>query len=154
MKIPAYLLSIMIFGLSVQPSFADEAANEIKTLLEAQAEAWNAGDIEAFMAGYWKSDELRFASGGTVTYGWAGTLANYENRYPTPEKMGQLTFSGLDVRVLSDTFVLAFGRWDLKRKALDIGGLFTLLFEKMPEGWRIVADHTSSDDLPVAVISE
>ena len=154
MKIPAYLLSIMIFGLSVQPSFADEAANEIKTLLEAQAEAWNAGDIEAFMAGYWKSDELRFASGGTVTYGWAGTLANYENRYPTPEKMGQLTFSGLDIRVLSDTFVLAFGRWELGREGLDIGGFFTLLFEKRPEGWRIVADHTSSDDLPVAVISE
>ena len=154
MKIPAYLLSIMIFGLSVQPSFAGEAENEIKILLEAQAEAWNAGDIEAFMEGYSKSDELRFASGGTVTYGWAGTLANYENSYPTPEKMGQLTFSGLDIRVLSDTFVLAFGRWDLKRKALDIGGFFTLLFEKRPEGWRIVADHTSSDDLPVAVVSE
>lgn len=154
MKIPAYLLSIMIFGLSVQPSFAGGAENEIKTLLAAQAEAWNAGDIPAFMEGYWKSDELRFASGGAVTYGWAGTLDSYQRRYDNSEKMGQLTFSGLDIRVLSDTFVLAFGRWDLKRKALDIGGLFTLLFEKMPEGWRIVADHTSSDDLPVAVISE
>ncbi len=154
MKIPAYLLSIMIFGLSVQASFAGEAENEIKILLEAQAEAWNAGDIEAFMEGYWKSDELRFASGGAVTYGWAGTLDSYQRRYDNSEKMGKLTFSGLDIRVLSGTYALAFGRWDLKRKGLDIGGFFTLLFEKRPEGWRIVADHTSSDDLPVAVVSE
>ncbi len=154
MKKYIVILSALWLGLFVQPALAGEVGDDIKALMKVQSEAWNAGDITAFMEGYWKSNELRFASGGTVTYGWAETLANYENSYPTPEKMGKLTFSGLDIRVLSDTYALAFGRWDLGREGLDIGGLFTLLFEKRPEGWRIVADHTSSDDLPVAVVSE
>ena len=154
MKISALFLSVLMLGLFLPPAFAGEAENEIKTLLDDQAEAWNARDITAFMEGYWKSDELRFASGGTVTYGWARTLENYQRGYPTPDKMGKLTFSELNIRVLSDTYALAFGRWDLKRRGGNLGGLFTLLFEKRPEGWRIVADHTSSDDLPVAVVSE
>lgn len=154
MKKYIVILGALWLGLFVQPALAGEVGNDIKALMKAQSEAWNAGDITAFMEGYWKSDQLRFASGGTVTYGWTGTLENYQKTYPTSEAMGKLTFSALEIRVLSDTFALAFGRWDLGREGLDIGGLFTLLLEKRPEGWRIVADHTSSDDLPVAVVNE
>lgn len=147
------ILLLLMFGLAA-PVAAGETGDDISAVLAAQAEAWNAGDIPGFMDGYWRSDEMRFASGGAVTYGWAETLDSYQRRYDTPDKMGELSFSDLDIKVLSKNYALAFGRWDLKLTGLDSGGLFTLLFEKMPGGWRIVADHTSADDAPVAVVSE
>jgi len=154
MKISLAFLTALWLGLMVMPAHAGETGEEVRMLLENQAGAWNAGDIPGFMEGYWKSDKLRFASAGEVTYGWQDTLENFQRGYPTPERMGRLSFSDIDIKVLSETFALAFGRWDLERQGDDIGGLFTLLVEKRPEGWRIIADHTSSDDLPIAVVAE
>ena len=147
------LVTILLAGLFSQATFAGEAKDQINGVIEAQAEAWNNGDIPTFMEGYWKSDQLRFASGGDVTYGWQDTLDRYLAGYPDLETMGILKFSKIDIRVVSDDFAVAFGRWGIKRNnRISIGGLFTLLFEKHEEGWRIVADHTSADDFPVAVV--
>ena len=108
-----------------------------------QERDWNAGSIERYMEGYWKSDSVRFASGGHVTYGWRNTLARYKMGYPDRKAMGTLTFSGVHVTVLSGDAALAFGTWKLARGQDAPWGLFTLLFRRLPEGWRITADHTS-----------
>jgi ketosteroid isomerase-like protein len=123
----------------------DPAPERIARVLMAQRDAWNRGDIEAFMTGYWKSGELRFASGGTVTKGWQATLDGYRERYDDREKMGTLRFSGLDVSILSEDAALVFGRWKLERKDDAPGGLFTLLFRKIDDKWMIVHDHTSAE---------
>lgn len=119
---------------------------DIRAVLEAQAAAWNKGDIDGFMRGYWESDELTFSSGGTVTRGWNATLRRYRTRYATRDKMGQLTFSDLEVRMLGDDAALVLGRWQLRRKEDAPGGIFTLVFRRMAGRWLIIHDHTSSDE--------
>ena len=58
--------------------------------------------------------------------------------------MGFLEFSELDVRILSKNYALVFGRWKLTKKEGNPSGLFTLLFERRGDTWRIVHDHSSS----------
>ncbi len=128
-------------ALSPAPE-ADRAA--IRDVLAAQVAAWNRGDIEAFMDGYARTDSLRFASGGSVQRGWAAALERYQASYPSRAAMGTLAFQQLDVRVLGPTSALVFGRWQLARASDTPSGLFTLLFMRRADGWRIVHDHTSS----------
>ncbi len=119
----------------------------IQTVLEDQADAWNRGDVAAFMTGYWKSPELAFVSGDRVTRGWQATLDRYHKRYPTQEAMGRLVFSELNVRELARDAALVSGRWALDR-GQPIGGRFTLLFRLRDDRWVIVYDHTSSGEVP------
>ena len=121
---------------------ADRAA--IRDVLDAQVAAWNRGDIEAFMDGYAQTDSLRFASGGSVYRGWDAALERYQTSYPDRAAMGTLAFRELDIRSLDPQSALVFGRWQLTRAADAPSGLFTLLFMRRADGWRIVHDHTSS----------
>jgi len=118
---------------------------EIFAVLDQQVDAWNKCDINGYMAGYWKSDSLRFASGNKINYGWQKTLDSFKNRYNTPETIGYLTFSDVKITVLSEDAALVFGRYMLERKEDAPSGIFTLIFKKKEKGWRIVADHTSGD---------
>lgn len=124
-----------------------ETIAAMQALLDTQVEAWNAGDINAFMEGYWKSDSLRFASGGNVRRGWDETLARYLATYPDKAAMGTLTFEDLELQKLSAQWATGFGRFRLKRTPPldDLTGLFTLMFEKRNGSWIIVSDHTSAD---------
>jgi ketosteroid isomerase-like protein len=124
---------------AVEPA-ADDAA--IRSLLAAQVAAWNRGDLDAYMQGYWNSPKLRFISGASVTTGWGETLARYKARYATAAKRGHLAFTGLDVQLLGPDAALATGHWRLER-AQPAEGEFSLTLKRMPEGWRIVVDHTS-----------
>ena len=118
---------------------------KIKTVLDRQVEAWNRRDLEAFMSGYWQSDSLTFYSGGTGVSGWKTTLDRYRNRYMSAgNEMGHLDFSDLQIEMLSPTSAFVRGHWRLKMSASEPGGLFTLVFRKMGDGWKIVHDHTSS----------
>ncbi len=117
---------------------------QIEQVLDAQAAAWNRGDIDGFMEGYAKIPALRFASGGAVTFGWQQTLDRYKTRYPDRAAMGTLTFSELDITVLAPDAALVFGHWRLKTDKGGPNGLFTLLWRKNDTGWHIVADHTSA----------
>ncbi len=125
------------------PPARPAAKAEILQILQAQAAAWNRGDLDAFMQTYAPVSDLRFASGGSVTYGWQPTLERYKQRYPDRAAMGVLAFSDLAVTVLSPDAALVFGRWQLTRAADAPHGLFTLLVRRTPAGWRIFADHTS-----------
>jgi len=112
-------------------------------ILNAQAEAWNRGDIGGFMQYYWKSDLLTFSSDGHTRSGWAQTKARYEQRYPTPERMGHLEFSDLEVQMLGKDAALVLGRWHLTREPDSVGGNFSLVFELIDGQWTIIHDHTS-----------
>lgn len=119
----------------------------IESVLDAQAEAWNRGDLDAFMEGYWRSPDLVFTSGGAVQRGWQTTLDRYRASYGTsPETMGRLAFSDLEVHPLGPGAAWALGRWDLERDGQTTGGVFTLVFREIGGAWRIVHDHTSTGE--------
>lgn len=135
-------LAVLALSVSVVCAQTDEQA--IRSVLEDQVKAWNNGDIEGYMKGYWNSEETSFVSGGTVTKGYAGVLARYKKGYDSREKMGVLAFNDLQVRVISPASAVVTGEWRLARAKDKPWGRFTLIVEKKPEGWRIVYDHTSS----------
>jgi len=122
---------------------ADPAA-EIRTVLSAQAAAWNRGDVDGFMQAYVHTETLRFASGGTVTRGWQTTLDRYKKRYPDRAAMGTLQYTLIDVDILAPDAAVVFGQWELARERDRPRGLFTLVMRRTADGWRIAADHTSS----------
>lgn len=119
------------------------AESQIKLVMKFQESAWNRGDIPAYMKGYWNADSLLFIGSKGPTYGYQKTLINYLKSYPTPEKMGQLTFEFVKIEILSNTQAFVVGKWYLKRKEDDLGGHFTLLWKKIDGDWKIVVDHSS-----------
>jgi beta-aspartyl-peptidase (threonine type) len=121
----------------------ERIAGEIRRVMDAQVAAWNAGDIDAFMRGYWNSPELVFVSSDDVTRGWQPTIDRYKKRYDSRAKMGKLAFSDLKIDVLSKDAAVVLGSWALARENDNPKGKFTLIFRKMKEGWVIVHDHTS-----------
>lgn len=121
----------------------DADAQKIRQLLEDQQAAWNRGDIDGFMKGYWRSPELTFSGSGGVERGWEGVHARYLRNYPDRAAMGTLDFSGLEFRFLGSDAALVLGHWHLKREMGDVGGVYSLVLQRFPEGWKIVHDHTS-----------
>lgn len=124
---------------------AETPSQQIEKLLRTQVRDWNAGDIDRFMNVYWHSDDLTFASGGTVTRGWEATNRRYKERYATKEEMGALDFSGLEFRSLGPAAMQVQGIWKLRRDE-PLEGRFTLIFRRFPTGWKIIHDHTSQSD--------
>jgi ketosteroid isomerase-like protein len=119
----------------------DEQA--VRSLLDDQVEAWNRGDIPGFMKGYWNSENVEFVNTAGVFRGWQNVFDRYMKTYPDKSAMGQLTFSGLEIHVMCPSAAYAVGRWRLERQDGPIGGVFTLIFRKFADGWKIVNDHTS-----------
>ena len=120
----------------------------ISAVLNAQQTTWNRGDVDAFLGGYWHSPELTFSGSSGVARGWDGVLTRYKKNYPDRAAMGQLDFSDLEFRFLGPDAALVLGRWHLKRERDDLGGVFTLVWQRLPEGWKIIHDHTSAVAAP------
>ena len=118
----------------------------ILAVLSTQQEAWNRSDLVSFMKGYWNSPQVTFAGSSGITRGWETVLARYRAHYPDRQAMGHLEFSDLEIHPLGREAALVLGRWHLKRASDEMGGIFTLVFQRFPEGWRIVHDHTSADE--------
>ncbi len=128
------------------PLAVGAAASEeekIRAILEAQAAAWNRGDVEGFLTGYWKSDATAFAGTQGILRGWQPLLERYRRSYPDRQTMGTLAFSDLEIMPLCHDAALVLGHWHLARASEPVGGVFTLVLRKFPQGWRIIADHTS-----------
>jgi ketosteroid isomerase-like protein len=119
----------------------DEAA--IRKIMDDQAAAWNRGDIDGFMAGYWKSDKLQFVGTDSVTKGWQATTDRYKRNYNSREKMGTLSFTDVEFIPISKDAAFIVMSWSLKRTSDNPHGKSTLLWRKFKEGWRIVVDHSS-----------
>lgn len=115
----------------------------IADVLHKQAAAWNDGDIDVYMQGYWNNDSLLFIGSKGPVYGYKPTLERYKKSYPDKEAMGMLSFSSLTFKQLSDEYYFVTGRWSLQREKDNPNGYFSLLFRKLDGRWLIVADHSS-----------
>lgn len=156
-----YLLFPLILAASDRPVAAQEPAQPqqqqaeqfqaevqegVKHTLVSQIEAWNHGNLEGFMQGYWHSPELTFFSSDGITKGWETTLQRYRQRYRSEgRQMGQLDFQDLNIDVVSRRAAVVTGKWQLTMPdGKQPHGVFTLLVKRMPGGWKIVHDHTSA----------
>ena len=143
-----FTVVLVVFGsvrlLGTPDKGRDADTRAINDVLSAQQSAWNRGDVDAFLVGYWRSPELTFSGSSGVSRGWDGVLARYKKSYPNHAAMGQLEFSDLEFRFLGPDAALVLGQWHLKRESGDIGGVFTLVWQRFPDGWKIIHDHTSA----------
>jgi ketosteroid isomerase-like protein len=147
-------LSIIFLSTSDQARAQDESGSygtyqrAIERVLSTQQKAWNRHDLEGFMAGYWHSPELTFFSQGKEQDGWEATMERYLATYSSPgHEMGKLDFSGLRVEVLGQDAAFVRGSWKVTMSdGKTPHGLFTLVFRKFPEGWKIIHDHTSASE--------
>lgn len=117
----------------------------ITVVLQEQQAAWNRGDVDEFMKAYWNSADVTFAGSSGITRGWQPVMDRYRKNYPDQKAMGHVDFSALEVHPLGPDAAFVLGRWHLRRDADELGGVFTLVFQRFPEGWKIVHDHTSAD---------
>ncbi|BDD09609.1 hypothetical protein FUAX_20410 [Fulvitalea axinellae] len=122
-----------------------EMNRSIQDVMDQQAADWNRGNIKAYMNGYWNSDSLMFIGGSGLTYGWQNTLDNYLRAYPDREAMGKLKFSELQFRPIDNENCFVVGKWYLTKNSKDRWGYFSLFWKRMPNGWKIIADHTGEE---------
>ena len=155
----AFLLAAITVSAAPRAESPEQLKAQIRKVLVEQVAAWNRGDINAFMQGYWNSPDLLFTSAGNVRRGWKTTLQKYQATYPNKERMGELSFSDLEIHLLpspdgdqsSANAAWVFGKWHLKRAGDEPHGVFTLILQRFAAGghtteggWKIVHDHTSS----------
>ena len=139
------LLGLVLFAAA---TLLAAPADEIHAVVQAQQEAWNRGDIDAFMDGYARDESTTFVSEDTVRRGWETVRARYKEKYSDRAKMGTLSFSDLEINVLSPDAAVVLGRWQLERANDRPHGRFTLIFRRTKDGWKIVLDHTSAAPPP------
>ena len=141
-------LLLMIGAACARPPAASDAVLEVRAIWNAQVAAWNRGDLDGFMAAYWNSPDLVFFSNGDETRGWQATLDRYRARYQGEGKqMGALDFPRLEFTMLGTGAALARGRWHLQMPdGKEFGGMTSVIFRKLPEGWRIVHDHSTAEN--------
>lgn len=140
MKKIRFLLVIIV---SIKAFAQDKDKQTVLNILNNQTKAWNNGDLEHFMVGYWNNDSLMYVGKNGVTYGYQPTLENYKKNYSTHDKMGQLQFTILHVNRLSKEIINVVGKWHLTRTIGDVSGHFTLIFKKINGQWVIISDHSS-----------
>jgi len=136
------LLAVFILSSAKPLLDTTKIKNEVQTILNRQKAAWNEGDIEGFMGDYWNSENFTFQSGNKRLYGWGALLSRYRTSY-SGENMGKLDFTDIKIKVMSNSIAYVLGRWKLKFKDSSKEGLFTIIFQRKPEGWKIIHDHSS-----------
>ena len=142
MKLLYWAVALMCVVALPALSQDDDPISAIRAVLDAQAKAWNRGDIRGYMNGYHRGDQTMFVGSDGVTRGWDTVFERYTKKYDTRAKMGTLAFSDLDFRPCGDQ-ILVTGAWALTRQPDNPTGRFTLIFNKTSAGWRIVYDHSS-----------
>ncbi|MBI1287972.1 MAG: DUF4440 domain-containing protein [Flavobacteriales bacterium] len=134
----ALLLSLFVFR-----NEPNDSEKQIRQVLAEQQDCWNQGDLECFMQGYWKSDSLKFIGRSGINYGWQATLDNYKKSYPDKAAMGTLNFEILSLEPLGSDHYLVTGKWKLTRQSDEPHGLFTLIWQRFGDEWKIIYDHSS-----------
>jgi ketosteroid isomerase-like protein len=136
---------LLVVNRSLPAGTADSGGDRsaITAVLDAQQTGWNRADVDKFLEGYWHSPDLTFSGTGGIARGWDAVQARYKKNYPDQAAMGHLEFSGLEFRFLGKDAALVLGHWHLARAQGDIGGVFSLVWQRFPEGWKIIHDHTS-----------
>lgn len=139
MRYIVFFLGVLFIGCMRIP----DAETFIRRALEEQQAAWNEGDIPGFMSYYLNDESLTFTGSSGLKRGYKTVLDSYLSRYDTPEKMGQLNFEILEIKILSDKTALVIGSWSLNRKTDRPSGYFSLVWANTNDGWKIIHDHTS-----------
>jgi hypothetical protein len=143
---------LLVFVLLISSPFATLSQHKelspgdyqsIMGVIKMQEEAWNRGDIEKFMTGYWNSPQTVFAGASGPVYGWDKVMNRYLKTYPNQEAMGTLQFEVIDVYQFGKNVALMNGKFELTRQSGDLGGYFTLVWKKIKKEWLIISDHTS-----------
>lgn len=138
--------SICSLLLLMFTQFATAQTKDVKEILQilgAQEKAWNEGNIDEFMHGYWENDSLVFVGKNGLTYGYNNTLANYKKNYPDKTHMGKLKFTIISKQALGSQFFSIIGKWELTRTVGNLSGHYTLLLKKINGEWKIISDHSS-----------
>lgn len=121
------------------------AVTAIQVLFDAGCAAWNRGDLAGYLDSYWKSEKIRWVSGGTVLYGFEAIAAGYRRRFAPPRPMGTLTISGLEIDLVSETDAVVFGHWALAMADQAPHGVFTVHARRIAGEWLFISDHASND---------
>lgn len=137
-------LLLVLHSLSAGTAGFDGDRAAITAVLSVQQDAWNHSDVDKFLEGYWRSPDLTFSGTSGIARGWDAVLARYKKNYPDQAALGHLEFSELEFRFLGKDAALVLGHWHLARAQGDIGGVFSLVWQRFPEGWKIIHDHTSA----------
>ena len=146
MKYLLFLAILLTFDSCQEtPNAVDKtsAIHAIEHVMDDQEAAWNRGDLEGFMQGYWQHDSLRFIGKRGITFGWHSTLNNYKKSYPSLEEMGRLQFTNLSLEMTGDSSAYVIGKWELFRREDTLSGHYSLLWKNYHGKWLIVADHSS-----------
>ena len=141
-----FFVTLFISSLNIfsQNKISVKDSLSIMKVMSFQQDAWNQGDIDSFMEGYLKSDELVFSGKSGPVYGWENTKNRYYSSYPNTKVMGKLNFTIKKIRSVSLNIAYLIGEYYLKRSFEDSYGHFTLLWKKIDSNWLIVSDHTSA----------
>lgn len=144
MKSIYFVLVLLLFNCNnnqdqQKDTFETDKA-EILKVLNTQEKAWSNHDLEGFMQGYWKSDSLKFYGSRGLTYGWENTLNNYKKGYPTKAESGTLNFVINDISKIEGDNYWVMGEYHLKREAGNADGIFIIIFKKINDEWKIIAD--------------
>lgn len=139
----AILCFLLIISARSEAQDGGKGKNEILAILQKQEQAWNNGDLNGFMEGYWNSDSLVFIGHKGITYGWKNTLKNYRESYPDKASMGRLSFEIISVEILKDDAAFVMGKWQLLRETGNPKGFFSLVWKKMEGRWVITIDHST-----------
>lgn len=137
-----FVALLIIVSCSSSKLDKESIQDTILSIITRQQTAWNNHDIQGFMADYWQSEDFTFQSGDQRLYGWEKLLKRYQTSY-AGEKMGKLTFSDIQIKVLSADYAYALGRWKVEQDDTTKSGVFTIIFKLFPSGWKIIHDHSS-----------
>ena len=138
-----FISALFVASCNENKPIQSDAIEQIQHVMDRQQEAWNQGNLEDYMNGYWKSDSLRFIGKRGITYGWQPTLDNYKKGYPNADAMGRLQFPNLSMEIMGDSSAYVIGKWQLFRTVDTLSGHYSLLWKRMDNQWLIVADHSS-----------
>ncbi len=136
------IVLLILSSCKVTQTTTSQDITAIKAIMKMQEKAWSENDIEAFMNGYWNSDELVFFSGGNLTKGWQTTLANYIKKYPTQKETGTLNFEIANITQINVDAYWVMGSYFLSRDAGDANGTFMIVFKRIDGEWKIIGDSS------------
>jgi len=123
-----------------------ELARTITAQFSRSADAWNRGDLDAFVVDYAPDSVTGFVSGGHVRHGFAWIREHYAPRFVPGATRDSLRFEEFEIRPLAAAVTLVTARFVLYRSGrTTASGPFTLVMERRPDGWKILHDHSSSD---------
>lgn len=138
-----FLSTALFLAIAGSAFAADNSETEIRKVIQDQQDAWNRGDLAGYMNGYWKSDKVVFVA-GDARRGWQNVFDYYKTKYSDRAKMGTLTLSDIEVTTHGTDAALVLASWKVDVGSNNVHGKTTLIFQRFPEGWRIVHDHSSA----------